>query len=633
MSKKTTKHSEKKPTSKRGTAATRHILPGISREDNSKMLPLLIVFAFVIIAYFPTFFNGFVNWDDDLQVTDNPDITGLSLLHILKIFSSYYAGMYQPLTTLCFAVIYKLFALNAGAYHTFSLLLHMVNIFLVFRLVSKFTDKKDVVFAVTALFAISPVQTATVAWVSATSTLMYSLFFLAALNVYIDYIRAEERKPRKYFLTLLFFLMAILSKSAAVTLPLVLLLCDYFFNSRVSKKDLFNKIPFFIISIAFGILTIISRNDAVHFFNLTQVYGYFNRILFIAFALSFYITSVFAPLKMSAFHAYPEQNGDILPLIFYVAPFFILAIIVFLFLVKKHRKELVFGTLFFLFSISIMIELIPVGTDIVKERYTYLPCVGLYFAFFSFLYGSIKKNESKKYLSYFVVFVSVLFIVLSIIRIRTWKDSFTMWNDVLSKYSDCPEAHNNRGVIFVERGLYDNALRDFNKAIEIRQYYPDAYYNRGLTYDKQGLYDKAIPEYSKAVQINNKYLDAYYNRGVLYGKLGLFRQAISDYTSVIALNPAHAEAYNNRGIVYSNMGLFEKAINDFNKAMAYQPDYSDAYYNRGIAYGSQGLYDKAISDFSKAIELKPDFSDAIYNRDVAMQLQKQNNISGNDTIK
>lgn len=177
---------------------------------------------------------------------------------------------------------------------------------------------------------------------------------------------------------------------------------------------------------------------------------------------------VFVPLKMSAFHPYPDKEGGFLPIIFFLTPLFLLAITLLLVKAKRARKEIIFGILFFLFSISVMIELIPVGIQLVKERYTYIPCIGLYFVFFSFLSVVFEKSKKiKQIITYGIITLSLIFVSFSFSRTLTWKDSFSLWNDVIKKYPSCSAAFINRGNAYIVAGNYNQAIIDLNKAIEL----------------------------------------------------------------------------------------------------------------------------------------------------------------------
>ena len=583
---------------------------------------LLIIYIFAVATYIPTFFNDFTNWDDLYQVTNNPDITSLSLHNIKVIFSKFYVGMYQPLATLGFAVIYKFFELKAIAYHSFSLMLHLINIFLVYSLIKKITNLKEIIFGVAILFALNPLQVEAVAWISATSTLIFSLFYLLSLIFYFDFIK-NKRSNKKYYYSLIIFLLALLSKSAAVTLPLILLLFDYFINSNISKKDILNKIPFFALSIAFGILTIIGRKEAGHIFEITKYYNFFDRILFIFYSIGFYFYNIFLPFKMSAFHPYPNKTGGLLPFVFYLIPIFLILITVFLIKTKRNKKEILFGIIFFLLSISVMIELIPVGTQIVKERYIYLPCIGIYFAFFTFIFSVSDRN--KKYFFIGIILISLVFSALSFIRTKTWNDSYSLWNDVINKYPKCSAAFINRGNANVVDGNYDNAINDLNKAILLEPTAADAYMNRAIAKSKSNDMFGAIKDYDKAISIGPIDDKMYAERAVLKSGIQDISGATEDITSAIKLNPSKEKYYNQRGIYYGMTASFENAKSDFSKAIELNNDYADAWSNRGFAKLNLADFDGAISDITIAINKNPSEARSFYMRGMAYaQANKKN---------
>ena len=599
--------------------------------DNKWLLFILIL---SVLAFLPTFNNGFTNWDDIDQVTGNPDITRLSLHNLKFIFSSFYVGMYQPFSTFCFAVINSLFGIKAPAFHSFSLLLHLINIVLVFCMMKKLTNIKEIILGITFLFALTPLQTEAVAWVSATSTLLFSLFYLLSANFYLHFIKDKNRKG-KYFLSLTFFVFSLLSKSAAMTLPLILLLFDYFLNSKISRKDLVTKIPFFILSIIFGVITIIARQKSGHIVDITKYYNFFDRIIFILYSLSFYVISVFLPFKMSAFHPYPVKTGNILPIFFYIIPFLLIAIIYFLIKIKKNKKEILFGFLFFLLTIIVMIELIPVGTQVVKERYVYISCIGIYFSFFTFIHPFFEKN--KKIFLPGIIVISIVFGALTFIRTGTWKNSFSLWNDVIKKYPKCSAAYINRGNAYVLSNNYEQAINDFDNAIKFEPNAADAYTNRAVAKSKSGKIEEAIMDYDKAIAISpsddkmyserallklgimdltgaledlNKAIEKssnnekYFNqRGILYGMAGKFDAAVSDFSKAISLNPEFADAYSNRGYAKINLNKVSEAINDFDLSILKNPDEARTYYLRGMAYAQIEKKNEACADFQKAYDL------------------------------
>ena len=178
--------------------------------------------------------------------------------------------------------------------------------------------------------------------------------------------------------------------------------------------------------------------------------------------------------------------------------------------------------------------------------------------------------------------------------------------------SDLASAHNNRAGTYADKGDFENAIKDYNKAIQLNPDYAEAYYNRGNTYKEKGEIGNAIESYTKAIELKLELVQVYYNRGNAYKEKGDFDSAINDYDIAIELQPDDAEAYNNRGSVYVDKGDFENVIKDCNKAIQLNPDCAEAYYNRAIAYAKKGDSEKALKDYNKVKELKPDLAASLF---------------------
>ena len=174
--------------------------------------------------------------------------------------------------------------------------------------------------------------------------------------------------------------------------------------------------------------------------------------------------------------------------------------------------------------------------------------------------------------------------------------------------------YNNRGIDYGEKGEYDLAIKDFDKAIELKPDYALAYNNRGAVYRSKGEYDQAIEDCNKAIQLKPDYAEPYSNRGSAYRNKGEIDQAIEDYDIAIKLKPNFVEAYYNLGIAYCEKGNFDRAIENYNKAIDLKPKLFHPYYNRGNAYFQKRDFVKVIEDYSKAIELNSELGEAYNNR-------------------
>ena len=182
---------------------------------------------------------------------------------------------------------------------------------------------------------------------------------------------------------------------------------------------------------------------------------------------------------------------------------------------------------------------------------------------------------------------------------------------------DFAEAYNNRGSAYAHKGDLDRAIQDYDKALELEPNFAETYNNRGNAYARKGDLDRAIQDYDKAIELKRNLAEAYNNRGGAYARKGDLDRAIQDYDKALKRKPDYAEAYNNRGLAYASKGDLDRAIQDYDKALELEPNFAETYNNRGLAYASKGDLDRAIQDYDKALELEPNFAGAYYNRGLA----------------
>ena len=270
------------------------------------LIGLILIIAFA--SFSPCLRNSFVNWDDNGYVSDNTTLKPFSLSSVKIIFTSFNLGHYHPLTMLSYALEYQFFKLNPFGYHLDNLILHLLNCLLVFWLIFILSENIFISFLTAVLFGIHPLQVESVAWISERKNLLYAFFFLSAMLAYVFYIKSN-RELKYYFLGLVLFIFSLLAKSMAVTLPLVLLLVDYFLNRKVGKAMFLDKIPFFILSLVFGIIAIfgVYSSGALRHENS---YGLASILIVAAHGVVFYLSKIFLPLKLSCLYPY-YGVGDI----------------------------------------------------------------------------------------------------------------------------------------------------------------------------------------------------------------------------------------------------------------------------------------------------------------------------------
>jgi len=361
-----------------------------------------------------------------------------------------------------------------------------------------------------------------------------------------------------------------------------------------------DKIPFFSLSFIFGIITIVGKYSS-GFIRSENLIVIPNKVHIIVGSIVFYINKIFLPVKLSC--SYPHSVIKNIPLLYPIIA--VIVLIAGIVISRRYTRRVVFGSVFFLATILPVLQVMPTSPTIVADRYIYIPAIGLFYIIacaFGWLYD--RKTKNATYIKFFALFLLITIIsTLSYLtweKCHVWKDSITLWNDALNSYPDTSVARNNLGNAYAGKGNHNQAILEYDKAIEINPNYANAYNNRGSAYNKEGNRDQAISDYNKAIELNPNYADAYYNRGNIYATKGNRDQAISDYSKAIELNPNYAEAYHNRGLAYGEEGNHDQAISDFSKAIELSPNLAMAYSVRALAYCFKQEYTKAWDDVHKA---------------------------------
>jgi lipoprotein NlpI len=617
----------------------------IREARKSQYLLAGLVSLITFVVYLSCLQNGFVNWDDDLYVYENPNIRSLNIVFLKWAFLHYHAGFWIPVTWISFAMDYAMWGLNPLGYHLINNVLHAINTFTVVLLmirlmeVSKrslrgqkvllLLDKKPILVAGAAvglLFGLHPVHVESVAWVTERKDLLSAFFFLLGIFAYTKYVTVLESKMirdnamvqirnKYYLLSFVLFILALLSKPMAVSLPVVLLILDWYPFGRISSLRTLGvvfaeKLPFIALSLLSSITTLFAQKAQVAM-SLSELTPFSTRILVGIEALFVYLYKMLVPLNLVPLYPYPRNVSFFSSQ--YLSSIVLAVGITLVCVITTRTKKLWFAIwAYYVITLIPVIDIIQSGVQSMADRFTYLPSIGpLLVVGLVVAWISTKVDKLKKWRAT-VTLVSISCAVLLILsityltvkQIGIWKKSMTLWSYVIKKEpQSVPLAYNNRGVVFEEMGKFDKAIEDFDKAIALNPGDPVAYNNRGLVFEKMGKFDKAIEDFDKTISLNPFYPGVYKNRGVVFGKTGKFDKAIEDFDKAIALNPGDPVAYNNRGLVFDRMGRFDRAIEDFDKAIALDHSYTDAHYNRGIVYYSTGRFDRAMADFQKACDL------------------------------
>jgi tetratricopeptide (TPR) repeat protein len=450
-------------------------------------------------------------------------------------------------------------------------------------------------------------------------------------------------------------------------LPAVLLLIDYYKERRFEAKVFVEKIPFFILSFVFAYIALQSQSDVIKDI-YTPSFPIYERIFLASYAIVFYVFKFFLPTQLVHLYGYPFVNEGVLGWQYYVAPVFV-AFFAWAIFRNRSKREVIFGSFFFLINVALVLQLIPVGKTLVADRYSYLSYIGLGFIIAYWYHHFTSYHKQPKL--YWQLTLIVCFVALSVAtfkRNQVWKDSFSLWSDALAKspssylkyyyqfglagikreatqYQDAIKdydavialnpkfslAYHDRAICKVMLKDFKGAMEDCSKAIELDKNFALAYNTRG--YAQMQIYDmkldyarKALQDFSTAISLNPEYTQAYYNRGLAKYDLEKNDEAILDYTKALELSPNYAMVYNDRAAVKYRLQDFKGAIADYTKAIELAPDLYDLYYNRGSCHIFLKQYQNAIDDFSKFLQYKPDIAAAYYYRSMAY-LESNNRVN------
>jgi len=628
-----------------------------NRLTGASALVILVTF----ITFSPVFTAGFTNWDDPVLVTENRLIRSLNAENISAMFS--FDSLrefrhYIPLVLLSFAVEYQIAGLEPALYHSTNVVLHCVSAVLVLWFVFRLTQSIPLALLTALLFAVHPLRVESVAWVTERKDVLCAVGYFAGLLVYLAYVRTPHRRAL-LLLSGIAFLFSLLSKAMAMSFPVILVLIDVFERRTLARSVVMEKIPFFLLAMASGVLALIAHDPATSSLQQIQVgqaaFSFFERIALASWAVFFYAGKLLLPVNLSALYQAPLTSGEV-PAIFFAFPFIVGGILAGTFFLRDRAPLVAFGVLWYLVTLVPVLQVAPAGVALIADRFTYIPLTGLLMIV---ALAAVRVHERfvSRGLPRALVSVAAAVAVLLLAfatreRTKVWENSLTLWNSVLEASDPPPPmAYVHRALAYAERGKLEQALDDYTLALERDSTLAIGWNNRGNIHARQGRYDMALADYRRALDAYPVYTDAFINaarvhmlqrnlpealaacnkaleiepgnvlalvlRGQVYDLLRRPDESLRDFTIAIRLQPDFGEAYMRRGDVSFRLGDFTSAIRDYTQALSLGFASEAVFVNRGSAYANLGMFDPAIHDFTRALELNPNHVDAFRNRGLA----------------
>jgi Flp pilus assembly protein TadD len=558
-----------------------------------------IIIVATVIAFLPSLQNDFVDWDDSDYVTQNADLHApFSLQTVHKLVTSVYSSNYHPLTMLVYYAEYQLFKLDPVPYHTVNLVVHCVNAALVCILLWLLSGSCMAGFLGALLFAIHPLRVESVAWIA-------ELKDVASLITWLYFLRNRVRML--YAATLILFILAMLSKPMAISLPVALVLLDYLKHRPLRKNVWLEKMPFAVVAAIGACATIIAQHSTgamLSYAGLPFVY----KLCVPFYALIFYLVKTIVPMHLSVFYAYPPHPHGIMVLQMLLSPFVVAGSIAALFALRAWNRYIAAAVLFYIVALLPVLQVVPVGTAMVSERYTYLPLLGFaglagWGAFRLLTYAGKRSSATKIVVIVVVTGMACTFGCFTYNRCSVWRNTLTMWNDVILYHPDNAEALLNRGTYYLSvMNDYDNAIKDISAAIALHLNMVDAYSNRGSALMNKGRFDLAIEDYTHALAIAPQNQLLYINRAMSYLHMGRYNECFADFVRAQAINPNYPELYLFRGNAYVAQARLKEAVADYSRVLELSPELLQARQCRAACYYDMGLIDNAARDVDTMIQ-------------------------------
>lgn len=563
-------------------------------------------FALAFLTYGSSLSNNFVAWDDNFLVAGNPDIRGFTFRNIREAFTTFDPELYIPFTILSYQLNYALGGLNPAIFHATNVLLHTLNALFVGWVLYLLSGKQKVSLIAGLIFLVHPQNTEAVAWASARKDVLSTFFFLASIVSYLHFRSSQSNKT--YAGSVLFFLAGLLSKVMVVTLPVVLLIIEYFKEGRIDKKTLARLLPYFLLSVIFGIVALFGKEEVVAETTLLQ------KVLMAGRSTLFYAQSFFAPTNLSVLYPYNNPIG-------FGSTDLVISCVIALVMIGlaawslRYTKIIAVGMAFFL------ITLIPTFTNFAKggenyvasDRYAYIPSIGLLLILMyvlEWIYETqILPSLGRRTASQVGIVATCViiggFALLSYRQSLTWASSETLFTHALSHYPDAMGGKINLGVTYRKKGDVEAAEDILLSAIEQRPR-ARAYTALAAVYFEQGRFDEAKTMSEEARKLDPEDPDPLYGLGLVYAKQGNIADAKRMYQETLQKHADHTGALNNLAAILIEEENTSEALILYEKAIAADPSLPDPFYNAGLIYESQGDYRKAAQHFEGALEAEGD---------------------------
>jgi protein O-mannosyl-transferase len=537
---------------------------------SARIIGLALALA-ALLAYLPATHHAFLDYDDDAYVSDNPVVqAGMTTAGVKWAFAGSHVSNWHPVTWLSHMADCEIFRLNPGGHHFVNLLFHATNTSLLFLLLLRLTGARWPAAFVALLFAWHPLHVESVAWIAERKDVLSTCFGLLALLSYERYVR--ENKCSRYWLSLFFFAVSLMSKPMLVTLPLLLLLLDFWPLQRMQKANFKNlvleKFPYIFLSAVFCVVTFLTqRHEAVA--SLAKVpLGL--RIENVAVAYVVYLLKTFWPVRLAVFYPLPKE----IPwTTFALALAALAALSALAWSARRRQPALLVGWLWYLVTLVPVIGLVQVGDQALADRYTYVPLIGIFLAVTFAVVDVARRFQLSN--QFFAALASVVLITCLAVtenQLTYWRDSQTLFTHALTVTRDNALAHLNLGSALLEQHQTAAALAEYRKTLQLDSARREAYNNIGRILNDAGKPAEALDYCRVAVELDPQSPAAHDSLGIVLSELGRYAEALAQFTEALRIDSEYTPAHFQMGRTLLKMGRDTEAVAQLREAVRRQPN-------------------------------------------------------------
>ncbi len=566
-------------------------------QSSLQWLLLALIAGLTFACYTPSLSGEFINMDDDDYVSNNEMIHSFS--NLKRMITEPVQGNYHPLTMMSLALNYSIGGNSTTGYHLLTLLLHMANAVLVFFFVQRLSGNRIVIaFCAALLFGVHPMHVESVSWIAERKDVLYTFFFLLGLISYLRYVDSTDKKWLLW--TSVCAILSLASKPAAIVFPLAVLSLDLQRGRSFNAQVFIEKIPLFLFSalmawITLGAQTAGGATDTSNAFPLQF------RFFFGFYSMAMYIYKFVAPINLAAFYQLPAFN-EALPSVYYIGLPVVLVCATLVYVFRKRSPLLVWGSVFFVVNLLLILQFKVIGSAIIAERYSYVPYIGLAVVLGWLIDSALAKKQNVAL--GVVALLGLLCAGRCYAQAATWKDSASVWESAIQNVPS-ERAYTNRASTLRTEGKIEKALEYYNKGLDMYKLDHWGYCNRGNIYFDLNKDSLAIADYTRALDIQPRFAPALANRGAVRVRAGHPAEALPDLNAALEINPNFKLAYTYRAIALFNLQRHEEAARDYQKYISFVPQDVENRHSLATCYKILNRPDKALATLSECIAIQP----------------------------